>query len=48
MRDREREDRTAERGEAALSDKAQLYEIIYESRFRRLMEQFCKQGGDSR
>jgi hypothetical protein len=29
-------------------DKAQLYEIIYESRFRRLMEQFCKQGGDSR
>ena len=29
-------------------DKAQLYEIIYESRFRRLWEQFCKQGGDSR
>ena len=29
-------------------DKAQLYEIIYESRFRRLLEQFCKQGGDSR
>ncbi|MGA7905454.1 MAG: hypothetical protein WCA06_22720 [Terrimicrobiaceae bacterium] len=29
-------------------DKAQLYEIIYESRFRRLWEQFCKQGSDSR
>ena len=29
-------------------DKAQLYEIIYESRFRRLCEQFCKQRGDSR
>ena len=24
------------------------WEIIYESRFRRLLEQFCKQGGDSR
>jgi hypothetical protein len=29
-------------------DKAQLYEIIYESRFCRLWEQFRKQGGDSR
>jgi hypothetical protein len=29
-------------------DKAQLYEIIYESRFRRLSEQLCKQGCDSR
>jgi hypothetical protein len=27
-------------------DNAQLYEIIYESRFRRLWDQFCKQGGD--
>jgi hypothetical protein len=29
-------------------DKAQIYEIIYESRFCRLWEQFRKQGGDSR
>ena len=48
MRDREGEDRTAERGEALFPDKAHLYEIIYESRFGRLWEQFCKQGGDSR
>jgi hypothetical protein len=29
-------------------DKAQIYEIIYESRLCRLWEQFRKQGGDSR
>jgi len=32
--------------ERLFSDKAQLYEIIYESRFCRLWEQFRKQGGD--
>jgi hypothetical protein len=34
--------------ERLFPDKAQLYEIIYESRFCRLWEQFRKQGGDSR
>ena len=34
--------------EQLFPDKAQLYEIIYESRFCRLWEQFRKQGGDSR
>jgi hypothetical protein len=34
--------------ERLFSDKAQLYEIIYETRFCRLWEQFRKQGGDSR
>jgi hypothetical protein len=33
--------------ERLFPDKAQLYEIIYESRFRRLRDQFRKQGGDS-
>ena len=34
--------------ERLFPDKAQLYEIICESRFCRLWEQFRKQGGDSR
>jgi hypothetical protein len=34
--------------ERLFPDKAQLYEIIYKSRFCRLWEQFRKQGGDSR
>jgi hypothetical protein len=34
--------------ERLFPDRAQLYEIIYESRFCRLWEQFRKQGRDSR